>query len=1302
MNKASGEKIKEEERAARKKSKRKKVTRANEAEDQGSEEKVDDTDEGSRSTSRGRKPLSSLFRKSGDSNQRSRSRSESREKSKVKSKRKHKGHEETLEASSDNVNPRNDPREHFRRMTVREALKDSRARGRSPGRPTARLERSILDLTTEGHRDSLMSSAPHLSDMLRNDEIDSAKMQTENKSGSTLPRAKRHHRHRGHSAETASHKRSKTNDREHMLSQNLPLDKRKYMIDKDKINSSNQETPSAETINTVSHSMIQEPISPTYAASTYLEQEKSRRESFNQFLQLRDNIPNRHSSSSLSTGRDSITEENSIFPEHNTDVSNIQFTNSPNNGEKYLVKLPSYEDAIAEKNKECELKAANQISKDDDDSDNEEFLDCLSSPTSPVAERPSATTTAAKPDIRKHIFFKTDSASIIKSNSERPNTLSNHGRNSVPVTKKQFIKATNFDDTVTKVKEAIVAQPVQPVSRQESLRHAYVSPRTFSRASKASVKSDDSSVSVVSNEHPSSPLKTEISIENEIDTQTIPKLRPKYQRHFSKKQSEKDATENEAHPTSIINDSQENKQEEATEQQQQEAKTLSASPNTENKDTTDDDSGVPKDASKNTISSGGSNQNVSIQIGSKTYIAAVSAFKALLGRSKRANGANNTTTNLTKSLPETKTPQIKENNSFEIPNEVKVDFVNGNKSDFDCEPKFVRPKFTLTTENDSSSISVIQTKTQEDDEVFESVQGDTKGTKNESKSEEYNHIEKREEEVKPEHLLSLNETLVQNHSVSQDVTPLIQPGDSDKHFRRISDQSTDSEDYERRNSLPVISSRLSQDSHSNLSVDNKTAKAKSDLDLSERKEYAMKDEQTETDFDVKRLSLDSKVKKGKGKHKQKKVKGKAKKKALEIQKKEAKESHDPSIKGILKKPPEAQKTNDDGHKRIEKVGSRGKLTRERRIEKAPLVAQRSTSLTDIRTEKVEDKHRKPRKTKSTSHMRSRSYDNISGLPQKADRKKSKPSIDKGVAEGTTKPPARLSISAIVALRSKLARIRKAKQKVVEPNVESETDHLEQQTDDNAGETFTDGDKALIENEVNVSLGKLTVSTENDVIDDELDNIYERKIKFDPYCHDDLSEEELIKQRQRNTRLTSRRESKVRQRQKKVINCCKKFIAFLFSHIGLCSLMVGYSIAGGFIFQELEAPYEMQKNNEMENLRKTILQNIWDLAFEVNYNKGSRDVFKREVDAILKNYSQRIQRETKESGWDGDGGSLMEGDDVVKQAKLWSFPSSLLFAITVMTTIGKLVIRFERLSSIFIYSAWPSLKYPRTAVQTPSN
>ena len=40
-------------------------------------------------------------------------------------------------------------------------------------------------------------------------------------------------------------------------------------------------------------------------------------------------------------------------------------------------------------------------------------------------------------------------------------------------------------------------------------------------------------------------------------------------------------------------------------------------------------------------------------------------------------------------------------------------------------------------------------------------------------------------------------------------------------------------------------------------------------------------------------------------------------------------------------------------------------------------------------------------------------------------------------------------------------------------------------------------------------------------------------------------------------------------------CCKVFWKFMFSHIGLCAMVVLYCVAGGFIFEHLEKANEQE-------------------------------------------------------------------------------------------------------------------------------
>ena len=122
-------------------------------------------------------------------------------------------------------------------------------------------------------------------------------------------------------------------------------------------------------------------------------------------------------------------------------------------------------------------------------------------------------------------------------------------------------------------------------------------------------------------------------------------------------------------------------------------------------------------------------------------------------------------------------------------------------------------------------------------------------------------------------------------------------------------------------------------------------------------------------------------------------------------------------------------------------------------------------------------------------------------------------------------------------------------------------------------------------------------------------------------------------------------------------CCKRFLAFLFSHIGLCSLVVAYAIMGGFIFKEIEAPEEEIIKHEVELKRKVKVEKLWNIYYN---NIFSHKNWTLAAEDILIDFQTEIYTATKEKGWDGkkEKGELQ-----------WTFSSSLLYSITVITTIG---------------------------------
>lgn len=123
--------------------------------------------------------------------------------------------------------------------------------------------------------------------------------------------------------------------------------------------------------------------------------------------------------------------------------------------------------------------------------------------------------------------------------------------------------------------------------------------------------------------------------------------------------------------------------------------------------------------------------------------------------------------------------------------------------------------------------------------------------------------------------------------------------------------------------------------------------------------------------------------------------------------------------------------------------------------------------------------------------------------------------------------------------------------------------------------------------------------------------------------------------------------------------CRAGTTFLFSHIGLCGLVVGYTIMGAFTFEALEAYNERAKREEMRAERTAVMQALWDITaessvlYEINWTERAA--------AALRNFEVTLVRAVRKEGYDGQ-------DDPPLQ---WSFSGALLYSIIVITTIGEL-------------------------------
>jgi len=87
----------------------------------------------------------------------------------------------------------------------------------------------------------------------------------------------------------------------------------------------------------------------------------------------------------------------------------------------------------------------------------------------------------------------------------------------------------------------------------------------------------------------------------------------------------------------------------------------------------------------------------------------------------------------------------------------------------------------------------------------------------------------------------------------------------------------------------------------------------------------------------------------------------------------------------------------------------------------------------------------------------------------------------------------------------------------------------------------------------------------------------------------------------DSRQISVEEKARRSGRQRCADCCRHFIAFLFSTVGSCCLMVGYVVLGGFVFRGLEADHERQTKTDMQKLRLNYVELLWNMT-EAKYAK----------------------------------------------------------------------------------------------------
>ena len=133
------------------------------------------------------------------------------------------------------------------------------------------------------------------------------------------------------------------------------------------------------------------------------------------------------------------------------------------------------------------------------------------------------------------------------------------------------------------------------------------------------------------------------------------------------------------------------------------------------------------------------------------------------------------------------------------------------------------------------------------------------------------------------------------------------------------------------------------------------------------------------------------------------------------------------------------------------------------------------------------------------------------------------------------------------------------------------------------------------------------------------------------------------------------------RKRKFITYLKKLFGFLLSTLGLFIVLFSYTILGGFIFHEIESPNEIITKHGVKSSLKLHVELLWNSTRKLNVLKKKR--WSEMALSIIDNYTKVVYKATKNDGWDGKDDSEAELQ--------WSFAGSLLYCVTVITTIGEL-------------------------------
>jgi hypothetical protein len=135
------------------------------------------------------------------------------------------------------------------------------------------------------------------------------------------------------------------------------------------------------------------------------------------------------------------------------------------------------------------------------------------------------------------------------------------------------------------------------------------------------------------------------------------------------------------------------------------------------------------------------------------------------------------------------------------------------------------------------------------------------------------------------------------------------------------------------------------------------------------------------------------------------------------------------------------------------------------------------------------------------------------------------------------------------------------------------------------------------------------------------------------------------------------ENKTNAKIKKVKIFFKKFLSFFFSRIGLTFLFCVYVAIGGFIFKQIEGKQEREENFEINLRTQHLIKTVWDISRKEIFLHRSNFTHKLRYHVTL--FQNGLVNAARKGFQDGDNRIDAE----------WSYPNSILYSMSIITTIG---------------------------------